>query len=448
MLRRIVSSGLSLLVTLSLVTPVNASEAETGDKALYAGVPAGDEAAAEAATLLATFPLSGALTGEIDHVRTVLPPGEPAVTGARSQVPCTGEPVSLGQYREGMTRLEEAIQQLGETRPLIEELETVQACLSAIPDTRELAYLAFLEGVLEASDGRTEAAAAAFGEVFSVDPAYPWDASHPPNAQILFADAKTASAGEEAVTFALLLHAGAAAWLDGRAATSGQVEARPGRHLLQVQRGETLVSMIVHAEPGSSVSVVEPAVLDGPLPANADAALFPVLAAAGASHLVVLGEPPSVWSVGAVGLEVETARGDEEVAAGPAPMQVAGRVLLATGAGLALTGALVAGVGSKSLSDYEADVAAGLIYPWPDADDPDPENYEAYREWQSRTQVVDAGVALAVVGAVTLAAAIPVNIAAARRDRRVAVSARLIYGPPGGLHRGGIDGFVVTLHLR
>jgi len=378
------------------------------------------------------------------HLAERLPPDPLIVIGDPPRHPCGGSPISASAYRATLEQLYQDTLVVEESELQFQELLDSAACLAEPVDPWDLARVHFLQAMGAWSDGEMEAASRAFERVFVVDPEHAWDPDYPPPAQHLFIDAAAAVGRLGRAQLTVLVPAGLELRIDGRpqAATGAAVVLAPGRHLVQVRDLEGGVTRTVSLSlaAGEGAVVLDARGLErGFAPAGALASSgAPLLreaadAGGGAVYLVSLAPEIAVWSLPSGQQTLATVvvppsarsavRGLARPRSAGPKADPALPILLASGAGLAAAGAIVVGIQSGELRQFNGAVEAGDIAPFPMPDDPDPSSYEHYREWERITQTVSAGYGLLAAGGTLLVVAIPVG--AAKRDgTRAAVAFR------------------------
>ncbi len=441
--------------------PAAAGYAAEPADVVYLGKSAGTGAAGEALVALAAVAPDADVTTP-RHVLERFVPGAIVPIGAALVERCEGPPRSLADYEARLDQVYQATMDLQDSRPTLAEIRGLQPCLDAPADPSDLAYVPFLEGVLEVSDGDPEAANQAFRDVFAIHIDYPWDDAYPPDAHDEFSRALVDVARTDSVPLAVELEGVAEVWLDGRLLAGMEAQLVPGRHLFQIRReaDAPLAGMALLAD--SPIRVADPGQLGlgGALEVDRRELAIATVAGllrsegpdTGTTFVVLLGEATEVWAWDPADGELDALsgglsgprfrpRGGRDPAAAVAP------VLLGVGAGLSVAGGLMAGLGWADLKRFNADVEGGRIAPFPGPDEDAPEGWEHYQTWQRKVRTVDAGLGLLVGGGVTLAVAIPVGIAAGKARRDVVVGAQLL--PAAGDEAGPVfDGFAFSLTIQ
>lgn len=446
---------------IAALIPAPAGLAADAAKVVYLGRSAGTASAGEALVALASVaPNVDADTPR--HILERFPSGQIVPLGARELERCDGPPVTVDEYRASLDRVYQATMDLEDTRPMLTEILGSQACLAEPVEPTELAYVAFLAGVLEISDGDPDAANAAFRDVFAIHIDYPWDDAYPPDAHDEFSRALVDVARAQPQALGVELGEGVELWLDGRPLTDRESPVFPGRHLLQVRPDPhgPMTGFAFLADAPVRLVDVGSLGLRGELTAEELPAAMADVAGLlrtqgpgiGTTFVVVPGEEASawLWNPGSGELEpLSPALGGRRAhrgqagGGGPHP---AVPILVGAGAGLCVAGGLVAGIGWADLRGFNAWVESGEVGPFPGPDEPDPESYELYQTWQRKVRTVDAGLGMLIGGGVTLAVAIPVGLLTGKQGRQVALGAQLrpAMGPDGP----ALDGIGFTLWIR
>lgn len=413
-----------------------------------------------------------AIDGEPVHLGRLAPPESLMAFGAGSTETCDGSPVDGAAYRERLAALYRDIVSLQETPTLLQQtgqIERMHACLTEPVTRNELARVHFLEGVIATSDGDGETADRAFSEVFGLDPEFPWDPDYPPSTHDRFRVMRAAADGQDRVELRLLVADGATAWLDGQelAPSGAAVRIIPGRHVVQVRGpGEARCrSMALVARPDAEVLVIDAGALPGdavpPEPGQLThlSLLFDALGTdPGGSPraFVACGPEPAIWSWDAGAGSLQSVELPPAVAAlsgdagppvgpgrpGPGP---AAPILAIGGAVVAAAGAVVTGVAWSQVQQFNDGVAAGELAPYPQPDDPDPDSYELYAEFQRKRSAVYTGYALIAAGGAMCIISIPVGVASARRDRQLTLTLGLQprFDLPSAAARPAVDATLV-----
>lgn len=318
-------------------------------------------------------------------------------------LPCLGGRVTPDLYAAQLQSLYDQTVAMEETRSLFEVVRQAQACLTAVVSPADLARPSFLEGVTAYSDGRTEDALVAFERVFVVDPDHAWDDEYPPPAQHLFIDGEAAALRRARAALKVVVPQGGAAWVDGAAYPGEEIELVSGEHLVQVQPATSgpILTTLLQLEPRARVLVTVPFDPDR----------------------------TSATSLAPAQSDVVTFRNSRT-----AP------VFLAVGAGLAAIGGVVTAVSARSLEEFNEGVRNGTFGPFPSASAQNPEEFELYRAWQSRTRDVTVGIALMGVGAGVMVLSIPIHLA--HRSYQMGVTASV---PVSG---AGPVGFALEVVIR
>lgn len=447
---------------------------------LYAGAPAGPEAAARVAAALAEIDPPISLAEPPTHVSDLFPTEATALLGVADVSTCASEPVEAEAYLDGLAELLHALRSLQDTAPRIRSLRMMQACLNEPVAPAELARVALLAGVVAHSEGDAAAAASAFSEIFAIDPTHPWDPEFPPDPQIAFANAATAVAQAPRVSLSAVVPLGTAVWIDGRRMESvaDTVELPPGRHLVHLRAvgGATPTGMAFTTdERADEVVLVHPeafrsdAALEGGLVASVERVLRG-LDREGASHLpghlVLLSPEPVVWSWDAeeralVAVERPAPEPlvipDPDVPVDTPPVRrvaggasAAGPILFAAGLGLAAGGGVMAYLSDRELDRLETSVDEGAPFPLEGetCDDVEGEARENCLDWERATDRLYVGYGLLGGGGALVAVSIPVGIGTAVQRRKALLTLRF-QGPPPGLEDDGpvIRGFHVSFTL-
>jgi len=163
----------------------------------------------------------------------------------------------LGEARSLIDHLEyhQALQQL-------DEAEQELACIDFVPASKELADLAFLQGVARFFDRHENRALDEFRAALAIDPHYPWDPDLPPPPQRLFESTRSGLKELRPARVVVDVAAGEleSIALDGQPLLAWErqvIELVPGRHLLQWRRpGGVLEGRSLLLRPGGEVRIL------------------------------------------------------------------------------------------------------------------------------------------------------------------------------------------------
>lgn len=423
-----------------------ASAAEVAPPAVvYTGLPASADAAGRVASLMALLDPPVHLDAPPVHLSTRLTTGELAAFGSPGSV-CDAEHRDGAAYQRELDELYRATLMADDVAPLIRRAVGLQACLTEPVEPRALARVDFVEAVLAFAEGEEERAREAFTRVFAIDPHHPWDDEFPPDAQILFAQVATDVVRAVHAPLQVLASPDDQVWIDGLHAGNGLAAAdlAPGRHLIQVipAGGDRALSLSVVTGDTVQTLVVTPEVANrGDLSEDESALLASALAAderGGPVHLIAVADPSLwVWRVAAGDTQAEqlaTPPVAHSVVAGLVNLsprrirdrRVAAGVLLGTGAGLAVAGALMAGISSDEVQTLQAGVESGELGPFPCEGHPDPESFELYQSWQGAGDRVRVGVGMLIAGGTLMGVSIPVGAMGAGRRHEVSLGGYLV----------------------
>ncbi|MDP7111834.1 MAG: hypothetical protein QGH45_07715 [Myxococcota bacterium] len=340
------------------------------------------------------------------------------VTEPARYEPCGGQPLPADELAATLVQVEEAMEVLdfGAAQVRLEELEG-RLCAATDPLPPEaLARIPYLMGILRYYDGDQDAAREAFRLALERQPKMEWDGDFAPEPQQVFLSSVGAALASPRSMLTLPSGDGPAGiWIDGVPVAEGadEVALVGEQHLLQLQSADgALVTVALATNAAPRIELVPGAVLhrglggdptaDGAAPAFA--ALASAATALGYAEVIVYAgpEPLHVWRYNLVepvwvrlstvlGKQLSRARGT----------QVAGLVLIGSGAAAAVVGTVVAignGGQARDLRDQmtlpDGQISGGLYALYG-------EDYEQVRARGN------AGAGLALAGCVMAVAGIP-----------------------------------------
>ncbi len=445
----------------AVAAPETTDETAETPRVAYFGVEATESAARDAAAFWSLS--TGATPGETPrHLRDGLPTGASLVDGSGPAEHCEGAQVSADNYTAKLDELYAASQDLQETAGLVADVMAAQPCLDAVVPAADLAYPSFMVGVDSFDEADRSGCEEAFGDVFALDLAYPWDHDYHPLVHDCFSNAKAELVGQPRGQVSLWRAEGAEAWLDGQPwdAASDSLEVLPGRHLLQISgaSGSRVLGVAFHVEPGEELTFVDPAVLDQP-PDEAVMALLPAILSAieaadatGVPDVLISMDStrPSPWQWDRESGSMVVWKPDPRVLRErrKARIHPAVPVLLGVGATMLASGAVMTAVSQGELDTIREEVEAGRA-PMAEADDPDASDAQlATREqWDSNAAVRAAGIGLMVGGGLSLGIAVPVGVIGAKKKQEVSISAGASV-PVGGHVSASELAVGLTVHIR
>lgn len=467
MTSRLVATILPLLLT--ALVPCRSLAQDTTGTAAYTGAQATPDAAGRVAEMLSMLQPPVVLAEVPVHLDTLVAPEGLHAYGAKGRG-CAGSRVDPGTYRGELAGLTDAVWEVEELAPVFERARANQRCLDGPVAPVELARVSFIEGVMAFETGETDAALAAFAGVFAVDPSFPWDGQFGPGAEATFEEQRSQAASASPGTLRVAAAEGASIWLDGRPVADplGGMPVAAGEHLVQVApSGGGAASLSVRVEPQQTVLVVDGSALafdpagDPGFAGRLVRILTPVLAALDSAvdarspgHLVSLADGGRAWrwdaeAAALVELNLPKAakvallppvEGGKKV---PGPGMA---ILLAVGGGMVAGGTAVAAVTSKDLTEFNADVEAGVLWPFPGAGEANPESFPLYVQWKEKRKTLGVGYGLIAIGGAAMVASIPVGILTARpAKQQVALGVTVMPRSDGAPGPGGV---AFTLSLR
>ncbi len=450
---------------LTLFLPRVAAGEATPATAAYTGEAPSPDTAGRVAEMLALLKPPVVLAEVPVHLDTLAAPAGLLAIGVTA-TGCTGVPVEPGAYREELSALHDAVWEVEELAPVFERVRGLQRCLSGPVEPGELARVSFIEGVMAFETGENDAANAAFAQVFAVDPEFPWDGQFGPGAEATFEKTRRQVTAGAKGTVRVAAAAGSSVWVDGRPVAdplSGAV-AGPGHHLVQVGTLSGGIHVTVAAEgdllvvdgtalardpagdPGFADRLVR---IAGPLFAALDAAE----GAAAPGYLVSVVDGGRAWRWDAASGALVELNAPKAARAALLPPVEGGKkvpgpamaVLLAVGGGLVAGGTALAAATSKDLSEFNADVEAGELWPFPGADEANPESFPLYVQWKEKRQTLGVGYGLIAVGGAAMIASIPVGILTAKpAKQQVALGVTFVPRADGAPGPGGV-GFSLSI---
>ena len=410
----------AIVASLGLTGAAGAGENDA-PAALYTCGEASDDAAAEAAEILAGLPGLDETSPRPVHVSELLGGSAMTVIGGTATWTCSGEPTDAARYGELLNRLEGGLYELDDITPRVDAIRAAQPCLVEPVTPAALARADYLVGIAAFSESDHEAARSAFRQVYAVDPTYAWDDNYPPSGEVLFAEAKLDRLSESPVRVRVLIPSGGFAWLNGRtlATPLEGLDVTPGQHLVQVRRADESAarSVVVDVSGDTSVTVVEANALtaagpDAPGFSERFAAFLAARQETGAepavTHVVSLAEPRKVWVWDGSSLELQLDEG-RIVELDPAVMQArrvktGGGVLLGTGAAVVAVGVILAVHGHQRGSELD-------LGTWPARD----ANMDEYADAWTENR---AGLGLAAGGAVLMAGGVALLVRGSAMEKK------------------------------
>jgi hypothetical protein len=449
-----------LLVSCALVGPARADEeaipaepieeaaAEPSLTVVYSGVDPGPVAAGQAGALVEILTGGKGTVATPIHHEEMFPGGGIEVHGAPVHQLCEGPPVTAATYRDRVYRLYQATTQLQDTTGQADKLKANQACLTDAADPAELARVPFLQGVTAFGDGDTEAAQAAFTEVFVIDPDYAWDPEYPPDAQLAFANAGTAAMRLGFTDLRVEAPLGAQLLIDGRPSSpTGALQVIPGRHLVQLRAAadQPMRGAVIDVPAEGGALVLSLAGLD-----SADGPQASMSAINGARQdtdaetidwFVQLWPTLAAWTWDPQTRTVGTENVPPSAAAtvfgtGPTLADKRARksrtvpIVMGAGAALVVAGAVITGASSNKANGITSQVEEGLPFVHPDDAAPTDEqqaNAEAFNRARTTAGV---GVGLMAAGGVALGITIPLKIRLDRAEKEADVSVSAMFDAP------------------
>lgn len=401
-----------LLALLIWAVPV---QARAGTVVVYD--PASHPSAA--AALEASAMVLGGAEAEAVSIHDITPPYPEALVpyGAVSVSRCPGDPNPVSALRAGAREGLDAVDELDYRRAteLLDATWGDLRCADAFLEAEEIVELPMALGILAHYQGRPEDAAFWFGTTLAIHPAQPWNTDYPPEAQQAFVDAAAAIRGAAPGRVVLEPDSEVTSEVrvDGHTLDpmAPFAEVRPGDHLLQwrTSSGEVESMLVQVAEAGAvvllSAASLREAILAGPAAGDAFPAVVDRLGVLAtryhAEQVVVLGSGTSTPY--RYRTTAETAEPIDIQTTSARPPSPAGPVLVATGAGLAVTGAVMALAAFARGGTLEAE--------WESRHE-----QAAWDEYQNTRTTNHVGLVLAAAGGATLG--IGIAVAAATRPSR------------------------------
>ncbi len=424
--------------------------------AAYAGDTASAENAGRVAQALALLKPAVILSDAPRHLEELAPAGALVAPGA-PVIACEGEPVDRTTYLHQVADLGKAVWEVDDLGPFFTATRQTQACLGDSVEAGDLARVAFVEGAMAFELGQPDDAAAAFRQVFAVDPTFVWDGQFGPGAKESFDAMGAEVANGPRVDLTVLTSPDNPLRVDGHLYGTATILVSPGLHLVQVGAEGSLRSVLVDTAGRDETVVVDADALNTALASGEGGALVTALFAAqgedAPDYLLWIGDEERIWSWDAPSAQLTevpltaTAQAalDPPVDGGKKRPGPATPVLIAVGAGLVAGGTVLSMATRSDLADFDASVESGEIHPFPAPDAADPESYPLYQEWQGKVNRLGVGYALIAAGGVSLLASIPVGLLTARTvEPRVAFGATLLASG----QSDGADGVVFTLSWR
>lgn len=345
-------------------------EAPPASVAVYLGREPSVEAAATTERVLANLSPPVVLEQPAQHLAALITGEELVLLGNAGSQGCEGDTVLARDYLANLAQLQAMTESLDDLRPLAQQIQQSRVCLAEPVSPDALASPSFLMGLYEFGEKNDDTAGAAFSEALVLDLEFPWDLNYPPDAQLLFSNAKMALVDGPRVRLRLSLPPGSAIWVDGHPvqAPLDGVDLVLGRHLIQVgdEEGAALSGTFVETSRAGDLLLLDPATFGAPAGTDPDrmaraSALFAALSSSGTEvpqYVVDHSAGPTVWQWDPAESELVALAGlaSDPLEQKARSFRVAGGAMVGAGAAMAAAGAVLAGTGWSRAEDAEAEM--------------------------------------------------------------------------------------------